>query len=294
MDLLLKAFLSVLRRNEIYVGSIALKEKLEKDIEFIIRELKNQGWEWALSELILSSTEVLGKEKAYRFIKEVSKDYSGELTPEQSSYLNNKLNQMYREIRDAGINIDHNDSLRKRAERTTSDTTERYSSLFGNVHNQRARLNNTKYTNTSYSGSDIVATINVPGKGPIVFGELSNISYSILREKFPVRALGRVTMKGFTRGMRMISGILSFTVFDESVVYRCMDELKRQGYNMLMDEMPLFDVTITAANEFGSKSKLTIYGVSTYTEGMVMSVNDIITQNVYEFYAIDIDPMHRI
>lgn len=148
-------------------------------------------------------------------------------------------------------------------------------------------------TFTTYSGSDMVCSINVPGKGPIVFGELSQLSYSVFREKVPVRALGRVSMKGYTRGMRTITGILGFTVFDESIVYRCMKEIQAAGYRMLMDEMPLFDITVSMANEFGSRSKMSIYGVSTYTEGMVMSVDDILTQNVYEFYALDIDPIQR-
>jgi len=148
-------------------------------------------------------------------------------------------------------------------------------------------------TITSYSGTDMVCSINVPGKGPIIFGELSQISYSVYREKVPVRALGRVSMKGYTRGMRTITGILSFTVFDESIVYRCMEEIRQAGYRMLMDEMPLFDVTISMANEFGARSKMSIYGISTYTEGMVMSVDDIVTHNAYEFYALDIDPIQR-
>jgi hypothetical protein len=147
---------------------------------------------------------------------------------------------------------------------------------------------------SSYSGTDMVCTINIPGKGPIVFGELSSISYSIYREKVPVRSLGRISMKGYTRGMRTISGILTFTVFDESIVYRCMEELRKQGYRILMDEMPLFDITITMANEYGSQSMLTLYGVTTYTEGKVMSVDEIMTQNVYEFYALDIDPLSKI
>lgn len=155
-------------------------------------------------------------------------------------------------------------------------------------------MKNYQYHLSSYSGADMVCSINVPGKGPIVFGELSQLSYSVFREKVPVRALGRINMKGYTRGMRTITGILGFTVFDESIVYRCMEEIRDAGYRMLMDEMPLFDITISMANEFGARSKMSIYGVSTYTEGMVLSVEDIITQNVYEFYALDIDPIHRI
>jgi len=150
------------------------------------------------------------------------------------------------------------------------------------------------HTFTSYSGSDIVATINIPGKGPQVFGELSSISFSIFREKYPVRALGRISMKGFTRGMRTITGVMSFTMFDESIVLQAMEEVRKMGYNMMMDEMPMFDITISMANEFGSKSKQTIYGITTYTEGMSLSINSMLTENVYEFYALDIDPMRKV
>jgi hypothetical protein len=149
-------------------------------------------------------------------------------------------------------------------------------------------------TFNSFGGTDMVATLNIPGSGPIVFGELSTISYSVFREKFPVRSLGRVSMKGFTRGMRTITGILSFTVFDETVVYRAMQEVADRGYRMLMDEMPMFDVTISFANEFGQKSKMTLYGITTYTEGKVLSVNNMLTENTYEFYALDLDPMTKI
>jgi hypothetical protein len=159
-----------------------------------------------------------------------------------------------------------------------------------------ARIMPSEYmrTFTSYGGTDMVATLNIPGQGPVVFGELSTISYSVFREKYPVRALGRHTMKGFTRGARTITGILSFTVFDETIVYRAMEEVAAQGYRMLMDEMPMFDVTISMANEYGQRSKMTIYGITTYTEGKVLSANNLLIENTYEFYALDIDPLTRI
>lgn len=146
----------------------------------------------------------------------------------------------------------------------------------------------------TYSGTDMIATLNIPGSPPKVFGELSSISYSIYREKYPVKTLGRITPKGFTRGTRTITGMLAFTVFDRSIVYRCMEEIRAKGYRILMDEMPMFDVTISMANEYGSKSKLTIYGITTYTEGKVMNVSSISTENAYEFYALDIDPLDKI
>lgn len=147
-------------------------------------------------------------------------------------------------------------------------------------------------TNNTFSGVDMVASINIPGKGPVIFGELAQLSYSVYREKMPVRSLGRITAKGYTRGQRTITGILVFNIFDQSIVYECMKEIHKSGYRMLMDEMPVFDVTVTMSNEYGHKSSMTIYGISTYTEGQVMGVNNLGIQNAYEFYAIDIDPVH--
>lgn len=160
--------------------------------------------------------------------------------------------------------------------------------------NGSSKLLGMRRTNNSYSGTDMVATINIPGKGPIVFGELAQLSYSVFREKVPVRTLGRITPKGYTRGFRTITGVLVFTIFDKSIVYECMQELHKTGYKILMDEMPAFDVTITMSNEFGAKSKMTVYGISTYSEGQIMSIDALSLQNAYEFYAIDIDPITRL
>ena len=149
-------------------------------------------------------------------------------------------------------------------------------------------------TNNTYAGTDMVVSMTLPGKEPIIFGELSQLSYSVYREKVPIRSLGRVTPKGYTRGYRTITGVLVFEVFDRSIVYECMKEIHQNGYRMLMDEMPTFDVTVTMCNEFGHKSSMTLYGVSTFTEGQIMSIDNVTTKNAYEFYAIDIDPMHRL
>lgn len=200
-------------------------------------------------------------------------DYSDGHIEEFESYIRNFKNRL-RELR---LNTSANASL--------SNTP---------VANSPDPINEYYKTNTSYSGADMVCSINVPGKGPVIFGELSQLSYSVFREKVPVRAIGHVRMKGYTRGMRTVTGILGFTMFDESAVYQAMKDIRAAGYRLLMDEMPTFDITITFANEYGSRSKMTIFGVSTFTEGMVLSVNDMYTQNVYEFYALDINPMERM
>jgi hypothetical protein len=51
------------------------------------------------------------------------------------------------------------------------------------------------------------------------------------------------------------------------------------------------DIVVTFANELGSTSKMTIYGIEFINEGQTMSIADIFTENVVQFVARDLDPM---
>lgn len=136
--------------------------------------------------------------------------------------------------------------------------------------------------------------------------ELSTISYSIHREKFPVRALGSVYPKDFTKGPRTIAGTLVFTVFNKHVLTELLNAATAvistgvannspDQHNAispaLSDQIPPFDVTITYNNELGESSKMVIYGVEIVNEGQVTSVNDMITENEMQYVARDIDLM---
>lgn len=147
---------------------------------------------------------------------------------------------------------------------------------------------------TSYSGTDIVATIVIPGQSqPIEIGELQTISYSIHRENVPVRVLGRVGPRGFVKGPRTIAGSLIFTQFDKYFFYRLSNYQKHldSGLYPLSDMLPPFDVTISFGNESGSFSKLKIYGITIVDEGSTMSVDDLITEQTFTYMARGIQPM---
>ena len=163
---------------------------------------------------------------------------------------------------------------------------------------------------SSFSGCDIVASITIPkfATRPLVIGELQTISYSIHREKVPVRTLGRVNPRSFTYGQRTIAGSLIFTVFDSNLVHKIVRIIK-ESYNAnydpssidlyseriddignfsVMDEMPPFDITISLTNEYGKHSTLVIKGVVVVDEGQVMSIEDMITENTMSYMATDI------
>lgn len=142
----------------------------------------------------------------------------------------------------------------------------------------------------TFSGTDMVASLLFPDTKPIVLGDVSTLSYSIYRAKAPVVTLGRINVRGFTKGPRTVAGTIVFTVFDRHVVnqIRTSVDLLRQAGRLKSDELPPFDLILTGANEFGSAAAMRIYGVTVIEEGMTISVEDIFTENVWQYQARDI------
>ena len=164
-------------------------------------------------------------------------------------------------------------------------------------------------TYTSFSGTDIVASITPPGGRPIVFGELQTLSYSIHRDKFPVRTLGHINPRDFVYGGRTIAGSMIFTVFDRHILKNAIAtsfspknnpyEINKSDYDEMMhrmvtDEMPLFDVTLTFHNEYGQASSMSILGVTIVDEGQVMSIEDMMTETTCSYMALDIQLMYPL
>lgn len=153
------------------------------------------------------------------------------------------------------------------------------------------------YTNESFSGCDMVATILLPKPGTskkqvYALGELQTISYSIHMDRQPVRAIGNINVKDYVMGPRTIAGSLVFAVFNKHFANKMMKDIgdsTNPGYAFLIDEIPPFDIVISAANEYGLRSRMVIYGVRLVNEGQVMSVNDVYTENTYQFVATDLE-----
>lgn len=163
-----------------------------------------------------------------------------------------------------------------------------------------SNLDRVKDTYESFSGCDMVCSISIslPGEktsiANIVVGYLQTLSYSIHQDKTPVRNIGNMNAKDYTFGPRTIAGSLVFALFNKHWMFDLM-ELYRQKANIstanhfLVDEMPPFDITITAANEYGRKARMALYGVRLMNEGMVLSINDLYTENTYQYVATNID-----
>lgn len=142
----------------------------------------------------------------------------------------------------------------------------------------------------TFSGGDMLLSIVFPGSSPYAVGEASTISYSTNREVGEVRTLGRISVKGFTRGQRIVAGTIVFTVFNQHMVNSLKERVRvLQGIKgLLTDELPPFDIVVTFASEYGRSARLVIYGVIIYEEGKVLSVEDLFTENIWSYVARDI------
>ena len=94
-----------------------------------------------------------------------------------------------------------------------------------NTSNSR---NTFRYSNETFSGCDMTATITINKQSynkttkkyqiqpyTKVLGELTTISYSINMDKKPVRSIGNVNAKDYVMGQRTIAGSLVFSVFNK-------------------------------------------------------------------------------
>lgn len=142
----------------------------------------------------------------------------------------------------------------------------------------------------SFSGTDTLAFILMPGSNPVCIGSLTTISYSMFRNKKPVINIGRTNINGVTRGSRIFAGTMIFTLINQHWLRELQEELDWLGNfeELKVDELPLFDIMIVSANEYGSYVTMYIYGIDFTDEAQTISVEDLFTENTFSFVARDI------
>lgn len=156
----------------------------------------------------------------------------------------------------------------------------------------------------SYSGCDILVTarLNILNNSTkklqekvYTLGSLQTLSVSTHQDKKSVRVIGSMNALDFTMGQRTIAGSLVFAVFDQHFATEMFKDLENATGKtfFLPDELPAIDLTITFANEYGRTSRMAIYGVRIINEGQVMSINDLYTENTYQFVATAMEPLRK-
>jgi hypothetical protein len=177
---------------------------------------------------------------------------------------------------------------------TTYFPTDKKGNLFGpyNYYDQ----------GEGFSATDITAIIppnTFPGvKYSIPLGTMAMVSVSTHRDKFPVASFGRIAPKAFTAGHRVIAGTMAFNTIDRAAFARIAKEsldaiiasniegvTTRPDY-VYADELPPFNIIITAVNEYGQASYATIEGITLLDEGANYSLENVLLMESYSFMAI--------
>lgn len=127
----------------------------------------------------------------------------------------------------------------------------------------------------------------------IPLGTIKSFSYQVFREKQPVRSLGSIYPKTFVRGTRTIAGTMIFSVIMNGVLERIMnsyhgkiESVVRQDFPYaLNDQLPPFDLLLKFNNEYGYASHMILNAVEFFTDGMVISVDNLIIEEQIRYQA---------
>lgn len=163
--------------------------------------------------------------------------------------------------------------------------------------------------NYSYSGADC-DVYAVKNGTTLHLDNIATVSVSMYEAKSPVRRLGHASPVGFVGNVRSIAGSLIFIVVDEHPLASVMrnfkllkkhfdDDSTQKSYHQNGDVfnagmIPSFNLMLLYKNEVDSKGAgLRVNNLEFISEGVVTSVNDIVSEVVLQFVATDIDQLER-
>lgn len=204
-----------------------------------------------------------------------------------------KISLLIEKLSQSGIKIEDNEEDKQDKKKEDSKPTVNYN----------ASSSDYLYKNVSYSGTDMVVTAqlcigNIKSEF-MTMGSLQTITYSVYDRMEPIHSLGNVNAKDYVHTHRYIAGSMIFAVFDqhwakEFIEKYCKSAGIAESEKILTDEIPPINITISMGNEYGSSSRIALYSVRLFNEGMTMSVNDIYTEHTYQFVALNIDYLENV
>jgi hypothetical protein len=158
----------------------------------------------------------------------------------------------------------------------------------------------------SYSGADCRVYASEENGKVSSLRSLSTASVSVHEAKAPVRALGRRSVVGFTESIRTIAGSLVFVlVNDHPLAHLENQKIYNKNWSKdrpfdpsrqlstLLNPINLYFVYKTEISKQNSQGEMLIKGVRFINEGIVTSVNDMVTEIVMQFVAEDIVPFEE-
>lgn len=153
----------------------------------------------------------------------------------------------------------------------------------------------------SYSGADCRAYAWFPedrSSQPVLLKSMATISLSVHEAKSPVRRLGHRGVSGFTEAIRTIAGSIVFTVIEDHPLKDLIEKNPSRGAMSLdMEERRLnsavtlrpMNILLKYQTEVNEQAgvDLEIHNLRFINEGVVTSVNDMVTEMVCQFVAED-------
>lgn len=161
---------------------------------------------------------------------------------------------------------------------------------------------------SAFSGADIKCTIFIPQEtdatqgsesdktGLKTFAELQTITVSSARTVGPVRILGQAEAINHVRGPRTVAGTMIFTDIMKDVFYEVLQMSvyeRGTGQKFFVDQLPPFNVIITALNEMGIHATRAVIGVTLVNYGTTYSIDDMLTESQYTYQALGVTPFMR-
>ncbi len=149
----------------------------------------------------------------------------------------------------------------------------------------------------SFTGGDITAYAYMPFLPvPLRLGALSFIDVSTTRNKSMVTSLGRAAGRGYTRGARVVTGVMSFVQLDRSPFAPLYDrhmrnQISNYGLAQYADELPPFNLLLTYVNELGEASFRSLEYIEIVQEQFRDSIDENNPQNTFSFVALHITPL---
>ena len=176
---------------------------------------------------------------------------------------------------------------------------------------------------TDEFGEDITTTYS---NTFIPFTNLGAISYSIHRDKMPVRKLGSAVAHSYTTGTRTIAGSIVVINFDRAAFFQLLSddaynysksiygfslEPKEENFTKTADQIPPFDLLLIFSEEvkggkFPNKgdsseafsrapgSRLMLKNVRLIDEGMVTGTDEAYLESTFQYVAEDIEYLKPI
>lgn len=151
----------------------------------------------------------------------------------------------------------------------------------------------------SFSGTDVEAYI-IQGNNYYKLNSLSTVSFQVNEMRNPVRRLGYSIPVGFTKAIRTIAGTLVLTILKDhplkellGSVENTQDEVEtnckvRSGSQSILSNKE-FDLLLRYQSEGHQEfySEFKIKGINLISQSLVTSVNDMVTEMVFQFMAKD-------